>query len=61
MHLPAGALRYLQSTLRMPLAAAARIGLEERSVQALKECVYFLVQAMLEVNLKVIQSGAGIL
>jgi DNA repair protein RecO (recombination protein O) len=61
MHLPAGALRYLQSTLRMPLASAARIGLEELSVQALKECIHFLVQAMLEVNLKVIQSGAGIL
>ena len=61
LHLPAGALRYLQSTLQMPLAAALRVGLEERSLRALKETVYFLVQAMLEANLNSIRSGVGII
>jgi DNA repair protein RecO (recombination protein O) len=61
LHLPAGALRYLQSTLGMPLAAAARVGLEEQSLRALKETVYFLVQAVLETNLNAIQSGVGII
>jgi DNA repair protein RecO (recombination protein O) len=61
LHLPAGALRYLQSTLGMPLAAAVRVGLEERSLRALKETAYFLVQATLETNLNSIQSGVGIL
>jgi DNA repair protein RecO (recombination protein O) len=60
-HLPAGALRYLQSTLGMPLDAAVRVGLEERSVGALKETAYFLVQAVLETKLNAIQSGVGIL
>lgn len=61
LHLPAGALRYLQSTLQMPLEAALRIVLEERSLKALKETAYFLVQAVLETNLNSIQSGVGIL
>ncbi len=61
LHLPAGALRYLQSTLQMPLAAALRVGLEERSLRVLKETLYFLVQAVLETNLNTIQSGVGIL
>jgi len=61
LHLPAGALRYLQSTLPSPLYAAMRVGLEERSLRTLKETVYFLVQAMLETNLNSIQSGVGIL
>ena len=61
LHLPAGALRYLQSTLQMPLEAALRIGLEERSLKALKETAYFLIQAVLETNLNSIQSGVGIL
>jgi len=60
-YLPAGALRYLQTTLRMPLASSLRIGLEERSLKALKETAYFLVQAVLETNLNSIQSGVGIL
>jgi DNA repair protein RecO (recombination protein O) len=60
-HLPAGALRYLQKTLKMPLAAALRIGLEEHSLKAVKETAYFLVQAVLETNLNSIQSGVGIL
>ena len=61
LHLPAGALRYLQTTLRLPLASSLRIGLEERSLKALKETAYFLVQAVLETNLNSIQSGVGIL
>jgi DNA repair protein RecO (recombination protein O) len=61
LHLPAGALRYLQRTLQMPLASSLRIGLEERSLKALKETTYFLVQAVLETNLNSIQSGVGIL
>ena len=61
LHVPAGALRYLQKTLQMPLASSLRIGLEERSLKALKETAYFLVQAVLETNLNSIQSGVGIL
>jgi DNA repair protein RecO (recombination protein O) len=61
LYLPAGALRYLQRTLQMPLASSLRIGLEERSLKALKETAYFLVQAVLETNLNSIQSGVGIL
>jgi DNA repair protein RecO (recombination protein O) len=60
-HLPAGALRYLQRTLPMSLSAAIRVGLEERSLKALKETAYFLVQAALETNLNSIKSGVGIL
>ena len=60
-YLPAGALRYLQKTLQMPLAASLRIGLEERSLKAIKDTAYFLVQAVLETNLNSIQSGVGIL
>jgi hypothetical protein len=45
----------------MPLASSLRIGLEERSLKALKETAYFLVQAVLETNLNSIQSGVGIL
>jgi recombinational DNA repair protein (RecF pathway) len=61
LHLPAGALRYLQSTLKMPLAAAVRVGLEEKSLRALKESAYFLVQAVLETDLNALRSGVGIL
>ena len=61
MHLPAGALRYLQTTLKVPLQAAVRVGLEEESLRSLKEAVYFLVQAALETNLNALRSGVGIL
>jgi DNA repair protein RecO (recombination protein O) len=61
LYLPAGALRYLQETLKIPLASSLRIGLEERSLNALKETTYFLVQAVLETQLNSIQSGVGIL
>ena len=60
-YLAAGALRYLQSTLKMPLEQAVRIGLEEESLQAVKETVFFLVQAILETSLNAVKSGAGIL
>jgi DNA repair protein RecO (recombination protein O) len=60
LHLPPGALRYLQSTARMDLAAATRIRLEQRSLRALKEGVYFLVEALLETSLNVLRSGVGI-
>jgi DNA repair protein RecO len=59
--LPAGGLRYLQATLEMPLDAALRVGLEERSLKALNQAVFFLVQAVLETSLNAIRSGAGIL
>ena len=60
-YLPAGALRYLQTTLGLPLASSLRVGLEERSLKAVKETAFFLVQAVLETNLNSIQSGVGIL
>jgi DNA repair protein RecO (recombination protein O) len=61
LHLPPGALRYLQMTLKMPLEAALRIGLEEQALQDLKASSYFLVQAVLETNLNALKSGVGIL
>ena len=61
MYLPAGARRYLGSTLKMPLEVAVRIGLEDRSLQAVKEAAYFLVQATLETNLNALKSGVWIL
>ncbi len=61
LHLPAGALRYLQSTLSRPLEAAVRVGLEEQSLQALKEGTFFLTQAVLETGLNALRSGVGIL
>ena len=61
LYLPAGARRYLESTLKMPLEVAVRVGLEDRSIQAVKEAAYFLVQAALETDLKVLKSGVGIL
>jgi DNA repair protein RecO (recombination protein O) len=60
-YLPAGSLRYLQSTLKMPLEQAVRVGLEEESLRAVKETVFFLVQAILETRLNAVKSGAGIL
>jgi len=45
----------------MPLEVAVRIGLEDRSLQAVKEAAYFLVQATLETNLNALKSGVGIL
>jgi hypothetical protein len=61
MYLPAGARRYLGSTLKMPLEVAVRIDLEDQSLQAVKEAAYFLVQATLETNLNALKSGVGIL
>ena len=49
------------NTLKVPLEAAVRIGLEDRSLQAVKEAAYFLVQATLETNLNALKSGVGIL
>jgi DNA repair protein RecO (recombination protein O) len=60
-HLPAGALRYLQRTLSMPLSEAVRIGLEDESLQAVRDTAYYLVQAVLETNLNTLRSGVGIL
>ena len=48
-------------TLKVPLQAAFRVGLEEESLRSLKEAVYFLVQAALETNLNALRSGVGIL
>jgi len=61
LSLPAGAVRYLQSTLPLPLEAALRIGLSRESLQALKNAVYYLVQAVLETSLNSLRSGVGIL
>ncbi len=61
LFLPAGAQRYLERTAKLPLEAAARVGLEDQSLQAVKEAAYFLVQAALETNLNAIKSGVGIL
>ncbi|UCF98290.1 MAG: DNA repair protein RecO [Spirochaetaceae bacterium] len=61
LHLPAGALRYLQRTLKTPLEAAVRVGLEGQSLEALTQATYFLVQAVLETNLNSLRSGVGIL
>jgi DNA repair protein RecO (recombination protein O) len=61
LYLPAGAQRYLERTSKLPLEAAVRVGLEDQSLQAVKEAAYFLVQATLETNLNAIKSGVGIL
>jgi DNA repair protein RecO (recombination protein O) len=59
--LPGGALRYLQATTKLPLAQAARIGLEARALEAAKEAVYGLVRRSLEADLNAVRCGAGIL
>ncbi len=61
MLLTAGARMYLQRTLAMPLTRAATVRLEGRSASALKRVLYQLVQAVLEVDLNTIRSGAGII
>lgn len=60
-HLPGGALRYLQATTRLPLAQAARIGLEARALEAAKEAMYGLIRRSIEADLNSVRCGAGIL
>jgi len=59
--LPPGGRRYLQKTLTLPLEQAVRIGLGEASRSALKELGHRFIQAVLEVGLNTLRSGAGIL
>lgn len=59
--LPAGARRYLERTLALPLAQAAAVGLEQSALAALREAVYLLVQASLEAPLKTLQCAGAIL
>ncbi len=56
-----GARRYLEKTLSLPLIQAAKVGLDERSLTALKSIIYLFIQGILETGLNTIRCGAGIL
>jgi DNA repair protein RecO (recombination protein O) len=60
-HLPGGALRYLQATARLPLAQAARVGLEAGALEAAKEAIYALTRRSIEADLNAVRCSAGIL
>ena len=59
--LSAGARRYLQNTLKLPLSAALKVRLMEESVISLKQVTFQLVQTMVESPLNTIKAGTGIL
>ena len=59
--LSAGARRYLQTTLQLPLSAALKVGLMEESVISLKQVTFQLVQTMVDSPLNTIKTGKGIL
>jgi DNA repair protein RecO (recombination protein O) len=61
LFVPEGARRYLLNTMGIPLRATIRIGLEQRSLDALKAAAYGLIQAALETKLNALNSGVGIL
>ncbi|MBA7681348.1 DNA repair protein RecO [subsurface metagenome] len=56
-----GGRRYLEVTTGRPFRSAARVGLEEESVSALRKILYRFIQMVLEASLNSIKSGAGIL
>jgi DNA repair protein RecO (recombination protein O) len=59
--LPGGARAYLERTLRLPLAQAARVGLEAEALAALRRVVFHLVESSLESRLNTLRAGEGIL
>jgi DNA repair protein RecO (recombination protein O) len=59
--LPAGARAYLERTLVLPLAQAARIGLEGEALAMLRRTAFHLIETSLESRLNTLRAGEGIL
>jgi recombinational DNA repair protein (RecF pathway) len=59
--LPAGGRAYLEGTLSLPLAQAARVGLESEALSRLRKIAFHLVEASLESRLNTLRAGEGIL
>ncbi|MBN1836828.1 MAG: DNA repair protein RecO [Spirochaetales bacterium] len=59
--MPAGARAYLEGTLGLPLAQAARVGLEGEALARLRRIAFHLLEVSLESRLNTLRAGEGIL